>query len=720
MSRLRPFLVPAFLLGLCVLAYGAWIPRTGWYWDDFPIGWIAHTYGDAGLERYFSTNRPFWGLLYRLTTPLFGTNLLAWQVFAIFWRWVSGLAFWWLLKLVWPRRADFAAWAAGLLLVYPGFSQQFIALVYSHFFIVFAAFLGSLALTAYALRNPRHFWRASGVAWFLGLVNLLCMEYWFFLELLRPALIWIVLKDGGSFPIRSRMGMKKSAPPVGTVEASDSLRRDLLAAEKRLLPLPLAGTTLLAWLPYLINLAALVIWRSFFFHSAVYGTPLTGLLRSDPVGALRQVAGRILSDAWLTAGQVWHNAFRLPTPEELTPNLMVVYWGVVASGILLCFFFAIFSRRSASSESPARGWFFAPLLIGLAALGFGGVPYWLTGLQLSLSFHADRFNLSYMIGAVLVGVGLLFLAPLPRWLRVLPLAAALGFSAAYQYQRAIVYVRDWNVQQRMFWQLSWRMPAIEPGTLLISNELPMRHFSDNSLTAPLNWVFASENNTEQMSYALFYPTVRVGVSLPSFEPGVPIEWDYLAAHFSGNTSRAVVFYYNPPGCVRVLDPFVEEGNYTLPRYLRRAMALSTTAPILPEGEPFLPEVLFGRQSETSWCYYFEKADLARQLGDWQQVVALGELGFASGDYPNDPAERFPFIEAYAYTGDWQRALEQSRHAAQIAPVYEVLVCRLWERIEAQTQPGALRNAAVQSVQQDYRCDEPREEPAQESNQEEIP
>ncbi len=272
----------------------------------------------------------------------------------------------------------------------------------------------------------------------------------------------------------------------------------------------------------------------------------------------------------------------------------------------------------------------------------------------------------------------------------------------------------------MFWQLSWRMPGIQPGTVLLSNELPVRHYSDNSLTAPLNWVFDPNNRSETMSYALFYPTIRVGASLPALQPGLPIEWDYLATHFTGSSSKAVAFYYNPPGCVRVLDPYIEAGNYTLPPYLRKAMVLSTTTPILPEGQPHLPEALFGRQSETSWCYYFEKADLARQFGDWQQVIELGDLGFASGDYPNDPIERFPFIEAYAYTGDWQRALEQSRQAGQIAPVYEVLVCRLWERIEAQTQPGAERNAAVQSVQQEYRCDEPRQEPAQESYQEDNP
>jgi len=24
-----------------------------------------------------------------------------------------------------------------------------------------------------------------------------------------------------------------------------------------------------------------------------------------------------------------------------------------------------------------------------------------------------------------------------------------------------------------------------------------------------------------------------------------------------------------------------------------------------------------------WCYYYQKANLARQQGDWEQVIALG-------------------------------------------------------------------------------------------------
>ena len=64
---------------------------------------------------------------------------------------------------------------------------------------------------------------------------------------------------------------------------------------------------------------------------------------------------------------------------------------------------------------------------------------------------------------------------------------------------------------------------------------------------------------------------------------------------------------------------------------------------------------------------------------------MGDQAFASGDYPNDPVERFPFIEGYAHTGNWARALELSREAQIISPVVmQPMLCRLWQRIERET------------------------------------
>ena len=168
----------------------------GFYWDDFPISWIAATMGGEGLERYFSTNRPVWGLIYRVTTPLLGSSPLTWQIFGLLMRWATGLALWVLLRQVWPERdAALQPGQPALFVLYPGFSQQYIAFMYSHFYIVLTCLLLSLLLMVLAQRQPALVLAADGLA--LGccrLVNLLSMEYFFLLDLLRPVLLWIVLE----------------------------------------------------------------------------------------------------------------------------------------------------------------------------------------------------------------------------------------------------------------------------------------------------------------------------------------------------------------------------------------------------------------------------------------------------------------------------------------------------------------------------------------------
>ncbi len=68
---------------------------------------------------------------------------------------------------------------------------------------------------------------------------------------------------------------------------------------------------------------------------------------------------------------------------------------------------------------------------------------------------------------------------------------------------------------------------------------------------------------------------------------------------------------------------------------------------------------------------------------------MGDKAFKLGnDSPNDPVERFVFIEGYAHMGDWQRAVELSRASYRVSKDYlGPLLCRLWERIEAESTGG---------------------------------
>jgi hypothetical protein len=182
--------------------------------------------------------------------------------------------------------------------------------------------------------------------------------------------------------------------------------------------------------------------------------------------------------------------------------------------------------------------------------------------------------------------------------------------------------------------------------------------------------------------------------------------DYLAAIFQGNTSQVVSVFYEPPACVRVLDRVLDSDNRMLPLEMQSAAALSSSEWIHPNGPAannILPSNLYSPEPAHGWCYYFERADLARQLGNWVEVSKLGDQAFTLNDYPNDPAERFVFIEGYAHVGNWEHARELSDQSQNITPMMVPLLCRLWQRIETTTENSPEKENSIATVYANLGC-----------------
>jgi hypothetical protein len=204
----------------------------------------------------------------------------------------------------------------------------------------------------------------------------------------------------------------------------------------------------------------------------------------------------------------------------------------------------------------------------------------------------------------------------------------------------------------------------------------------------------------------FYPSIRLETALKNLEPGMTIKKDYLAATFTGSTDQLIAMVYSPPGCVRILDPELDPVNQMLPLLIRQAAALSRVDLIqpIPAGTPAVPMTqIFGTEPSHGWCYYFEKADLARQQKDWAQVATLGDEAFAQGDYPNDPAERLVFIEGYAHTDQWEKAINLTHEAKAITPLMQPVLCKLWQRIEREMGSDAIPGDILPALNRDLNC-----------------
>ncbi len=137
--------------------------------------------------------------------------------------------------------------------------------------------------------------------------------------------------------------------------------------------------------------------------------------------------------------------------------------------------------------------------------------------------------------------------------------------------------------------------------------------------------------------------------------------------------------------------------------MREASALSNPNQILRESTAVMPKV-YGPEPSHGWCYYFEKADLARQFKDWNEVAKLGNQAFKLSDSPNNPVERFVFIEGYANVGNWDKAVELSRVSYKVSKDYVgPLLCQLWKSIATETIASAERSAALDNIQKMLTC-----------------
>ena len=76
-------------------------------------------------------------------------------------------------------------------------------------------------------------------------------------------------------------------------------------------------------------------------------------------------------------------------------------------------------------------------------------------------------------------------------------------------------------------------------------------------------------------------------------------------------------------CLWVLRPQDSEYRW-LPPEIKKGAQVSNIENIQPqEVERNLYQTIVNENRDT-WCYFYQKADLARQVGDWEKVMTLLE------------------------------------------------------------------------------------------------
>jgi hypothetical protein len=669
--------VPLALLVLCAIVYLPNINRLGFYWDDWPSIWFLKQWGAEGFRQGFASDRPLLAWIFNLTTPVFGSSATAWQYFSIFTRWITSLAWWWGLSGLFPRFPKQAFWGALLFSVYPGFSQQYIAVTYSNAYLVYFLFVVSIGAMVWAQRSKRWFYPLTGLSLIASLFCMLTTEYFVTLELIRPFLLWFVCEGQN------------------------------LSAKERI------KWVMIRWAPYLAVLVPYLAWRALnpaspraqiTFFQSLLGTPGTTILT---------LMGTMARDFWEVNLQAWVHGLDPAYLKDFDPKVIVMLIASVIGAIILTFIYLqLFLPAKHDNEAvqvitpiPLAGKY---VFLGVVAFLISGWVIWITDLHFELLFPFDRFTLVTMLGTSLFVGGLIGLADRKPWVGTLLMALLVGLSTALQFQYRLEYRQEWLAQKDFFWQLAWRAPGIKPGTTLMTSEIPFRYYSDNSLTAPLNWIYAPGNSSTEMFYLLYDIEARLATSNVGLSSDQMIEMPYRTAHFEGSTSRAIVLFYDPPRCLKVMNPEIDRYLPVKPLYIRETAPFSKLELIIltPKNFAAPPGEIFGPEPNHAWCYYFEKAELYAQSSEWSQVVEMAEkaLKITRHFTEKNVSELIPFILGYAHTEKWEKAVELTHQAFQIWDKTQYPLCDAWQSIRNGTPDSQEKQIALQDIQETLNCE----------------
>jgi len=650
--------VPFALLFFCLISFGLLIPWLGFFWDDWPSIWYLQVFGSSGFSDVFAVDRPVLGYFFMLTTRLLGTSMVGWQLFGIFTRWLCVLAFWWFLKGLWPTFPNQVAWTALLFAVYPGFKQQYISVTYSHVWILATIFFLSLATMVWAYRKPRISIPLTISSWILSALALFSVEYFFGLEIIRPFILWMLVSE------------------------------DCKTLGSRL------KHTLIKWSPYVVISGIFLFWRLVLYQTERGNVQLFEKMLIRPVPTIidfLETAGIDIINSGIVAWIQTADFARMAS-YGMGPTILYVIGVIAATAAAISYLYKLnyIPSDTNSAIKQSRIWPKQAIFLGGVSLIFGGIPFWVTNLPIGLEFPWDRFTLAMMFGSTLLIAGLVDWLTRTRLQKVLIFGVLIGLASGLHIQYGNLFRREWNAQSQFFWQLSWRAPAIKPNTLILTAELPFIYFSDNSLTAPLNWIYAPDFWDGDMPYLLYAAEARHEVSLPNLKADIPVSQPYRATQFEGTTNQALVLFYTPPGCLKIVDPQTDKRMPQKPNYISDMMSLSRLDLIQPDPDhPARPPlIIFGEEPPPDWCYYFEKADLARQIGDWEQVASLADQAMQLGEtlYEVNAPELVTFIDGYAHTGRWSEALELTGQALVLSERMDRMLCDSWNRIASNQSP----------------------------------
>jgi hypothetical protein len=420
------------------------------------------------------------------------------------------------------------------------------------------------------------------------------------------------------------------------------------------------------WLPYLAVLCVYLIWYLFIFDTdrdEVDPNVFMEIIKGNPVEEITRRLGFVIPDIVEASLLVWTQMFSADFLDLSSRSSWVAWLG---SGVTVFGVYWVLEELDKTTyqykrmpmASAESHWGRTAVVGGIICIALSMVPLYVSNMSYELTGAGTRYGLPLMVGACLTSVGLISLLITEKRKQIIVVSTMVGLAVGFHIKLGNEFRHQWNDQKEIIWQLSWRIPELKSNTLIWFHDEGWRLTrwplaSDENLvqTAPINLMYAPDNHSALLKYWVSPVEEDFERTLAIQRHGEPIVRQTRNHRFSGIFGDNLVVWYAPPSCVYVLSNNMDE-NYALPPLLALAKSWSNTELITnsPSNVAKPPLSIFGSEPLHDWCYYFQKAELARQFGKWERVVELGNEAIARKLHPNNKGEWMPFIEAYRKLG----------------------------------------------------------------------
>jgi hypothetical protein len=620
LRKRKEWVMIGMIVFISAVAYLPFIHHFGYYLDDWNLIWAGMTNGPQKLIQLYSIDRPFIGYVFAGMYMLLGESAFGWNIAAFVFRLISIFSFWWMVRMLWPQQKHQTMVMTLLFAAYPGFLRQPNAIQYLMHIINFAFGVVSLALSIAAFLCTKKSMKALLMlpAIILGFCSFLMMEYMVGLEGIRLTMFWILSHRDSEI-----LWWKNWKKPI------------------------------LRYLPYAGMTIVFLVWRLFIFKSTRYATDVGVLMQSyvgDPVYKLLSIGSNLFKDffeviigGWTVVPYHYISAMRLK--DFMTGLILVFFVGVGALFVFLT------TRDSPIEESKKdNNWTLEAIWLGTIAVLITMLPVILSDRSVAFYNTFDRYSLPGTIGMAIFIMGILVRWTKPAlrlWMPLIMLCTAVFTHIANGYD----YQNNWDAQKDFWWQVYWRIPGIQDGTVLTASigSTGASMEEDYEIWGPANLIYHPDEKEIRI-----YAEVLNLKTLHNMQMGRGDERFMRTITFERNYENSLVLSIpSTSSCMHVVDnainPVSTSENPLV--MMTGEYSMMDLIDLNPQKTAHMPESIFGLEPEKTWCYYFQKAGLAAQEEDWETVAALGDEAQSLGERADDWSEWMPFLKGYLFTGN---------------------------------------------------------------------